>query len=35
MIISLDDCEKIKKLGNWKIELTPDNNFMQENNYPD
>ena len=35
MIISCDDCEKIKKVGNWKIELTPDNNFIQENNYPD
>jgi len=35
MIISCDDCEKIKKIGNWKIELIPDNNFIQENNYPD
>ena len=30
-----DDCEQIKKIGNWQIELTPDNNFIQENNYPD
>jgi len=35
MIISCDDCEKIKKIGNWQIELTPENNFIQENNYPD
>lgn len=35
MIISCDDCEQIKKIGNWKIVLTPDNNFIQENNYPD
>ena len=35
MIISCDACEQIKKIGNWKIELTPDNNFIQENNYPD
>ena len=35
MIISCDDCEQIKKIGNWQIKLTPDNNFIQENNYPD
>ena len=35
MIISCDDCEQIKKIGNWEIELTPDNNFIEENNYPD
>ena len=35
MIISCDDCEQIKKIGNWQIVLTPDNNFIQENNYPD
>ena len=34
-LISCDDCELIKKIGNWQIELTPDNNFIQENNYPD
>jgi len=34
-IISCDDCEQIKKIGNWQIELIPDNNFIQENNYPD
>ena len=30
-----DDCELIKTIGNWEIELTPDNNFVEENNYPD
>jgi len=35
MIISCDDCEQIKNIGNWQIELTPDNNFIEENNYPD
>ncbi len=35
MIISCDDCEQIKKIGNWQIVLTPDNNLIQENNYPD
>ena len=35
ILISYDDCEQIKKIGNWEIELTPDNNFIQENNYPD
>ncbi len=35
IIISCDDCEQIKKIGNWQIELIPDNNFIKENNYPD
>ena len=35
MLFSCDNCEPIKKIGNWQIELTPDNNFIQENNYPD
>ena len=35
MLISFDDCEQIKKIGYWEIELTPDNKFIQENNYPD
>jgi len=29
------DSELIKKIGNWEIELTPVNNFIEENNYPD
>ena len=35
MLFSCDDCKQIKKIGNWEIELTPDNNFIEENNYPD
>ena len=35
MLISCDGCELIKKIGNWEIELTPNNNFIEENNYPD
>ena len=30
-----NDFKLIKKIGNWEIELTPDNNFIEENNYPD
>ena len=35
MLISCDDCQLIKKVGNWEIELSPDNQFIQENNFPD
>ena len=35
MLISCDNCEPIKKIGNWEIELIPDNKFIEENNYPD
>ena len=35
ILISCDNCELIKKIGNWKIELIPDNDFIEENNYPD
>ena len=35
MLLCCDDCQLIKKIGNWEIELTPDNNFIEENNYPD
>ncbi len=35
IIIGCDNCELIKKIGNWEIELTPDNNFVEENNHPD
>ena len=34
-LLRCDDCEIIKKIGKWQIELTPDNNFIEENNYPD
>ncbi len=35
ILLRCDDCELIKKIGNWQIELTPNNNFIKENNYPD
>jgi Ni,Fe-hydrogenase I large subunit len=35
MLITYDDCEVINKIGNWEIELTLDNKFIEENNYPD
>ena len=35
MLISCDDCELIKKIDNWEIELTPDKNIIEQNNYPD
>jgi hypothetical protein len=34
-LISCDDCELIKKIDNWEIELTPDKNCIEENNFPD
>ena len=34
-LISCDDCELIKKIDNWEIKLTPDNVYIEENNYPD
>ena len=35
MLLSCDDCKLIKKIGKWEIELIPDNNFIEENQYPD
>ena len=32
---TLDDCEIIKKIGNWEIELFLENNFVAETNSPD
>ena len=32
ILLSCDDCEQIKKIGKWEIELTPDNNFIENNN---
>ena len=34
-LINCDDCQLIKKIGNWEIELIPENNFEKENNSPD
>ena len=33
--IGCDDCQLIKKIGNWEIELTFGNNLIEENNNPD
>ena len=35
MLVCCDDCELIKKIENWEIELTPNKNFIEVNNYPD
>ena len=35
ILFSCDDCEPIKKIGNWEIELTLDNYSIEENNHPD
>ena len=32
---TLDDCEVIKNIDNWEIELISDNNAHEENNFPD
>ena len=34
-LIGCDDCQLIKKIGNWEIELTPGNNLIEESNNPD
>ena len=34
-LISCYDCELIKKIGNWEIDLVPDDKFIEENNNPD
>ena len=34
-LITLDDCELLKKIGNWEIELILENNIVEENNHPD
>jgi len=35
ILISCDDCQPIKKIDKWEIELTPDDKFIEDNNYPD
>ena len=35
LLISCDDCQIIKNIGSWEIELTLENNLVEENNYPD
>jgi len=35
ILIGCHDCQLIKRIGNWEIELTLENNCIQENNNPD
>lgn len=35
MFSDIDDCEVIKNIGNWKIELSLENNLVQETSFPD
>jgi len=35
MFSDIDDCEVINNIGNWEIELTLENNFVEETTYPD
>ena len=35
ILIGCDDCQLIKKIGKWEIELTFKNNFSEETNHPD
>ena len=34
-LISCDDCQLIKNIGSWEIELISENNLLKETNYPD
>ena len=35
MLFSCDDCQLIKKIENWEIEITLENNLIEETNHPD
>ena len=35
MLITCDDCQIIKNIDNWEIELILENNLIEETNYPD
>ena len=34
-LIGCDNCQLIKNIGNWEIELTPENDLIEDRNYPD
>ena len=34
-LVVLDNCELIKNIGNWEIELIKENNYIEETNSPD
>jgi len=35
MLINCDDCQHIKKIDSWQIELIKETNLLDETNYPD
>ena len=35
MLISCDNCQLIKKIDKWEIELIPQDNIVEETNCPD
>ena len=35
IIMSCNDYQLFKKIVNWEIELTIENNLIEEKNYPD
>ena len=35
ILTSIDNCQLIKNIDNWEIELTPANNLIKSNLYPD
>ena len=35
ILIGCDDCELVKKIGNWEVELTLENNLVKETKHPD
>ena len=34
-LFDFDDCKLIKKIGKWEIELTQENNLIENSNSPD
>ena len=35
ILVDCDDCHIIKTISNWEIELTLENNYIEETNNPD
>ena len=35
ILSEIDDCEIIRNIDSWEIELTPENNLFEETNFPD
>ncbi len=34
-LFGYDDCQLLKKIDSWEIELSKENNLIEQNNYPD